>query len=425
MAHAPTRSACFQPDNYKAVDLFANRHVLLDDVVETLKSFLDEDGPGEGRVLVRGHRGVGKSMLMRKAIDQVVHELHVLRVEVDCAETVHGEDAVLRALCAALCDELLSNVSDPGLRAEAEMLRRLSDVTKIRAKDVKQWSTSLKFGLSYIYKLADKVQFEFGLTRAAGRSREVEETTERAVDATFLQKLVLALLEDCARVNEKIKVVVFIDNLDQAGYAEIEEDVRRVTDLARYFFTLKKCLVVATMRTEFVSADLNKLYSNNIAVSGMKPDELCEVVDKRMKAAGKRQQKALEESKFRDIAKTLARFTDNAWGFLTWLAALDYASFEAGPDDVEGLVDVLAPLMQQQHPGLREEEIERIARAFEGDPNGFLTADALARVGIEGDLRDHAIKYMALVPDWLLSPDRYMLSPRLHFLTRKHPASQA
>jgi len=37
MAHAPTRSACFQPDSYKKSQLFANRHVLLEDVVKTLK----------------------------------------------------------------------------------------------------------------------------------------------------------------------------------------------------------------------------------------------------------------------------------------------------------------------------------------------------------------------------------------------------
>lgn len=420
MAHAPTRSACFQPDNYKDLKLFANRHVLLDDIVETLKSFLDEDGPGEGRVLVRGHRGVGKSMLIRKAIDQVVHELHVLRVEVDCADVVHGEEAVLRELCRALSEELLTNVNDAGLRAEAEILRRLSDATKVRVKDVKQWSTSLKLGMSYVYKLADKVQFEFGLTRAAGRSREVEETSERTVDAPFLKELIHSLVEDCAQSTEKVKVVVFVDNLDQAGYAEIEEDVRRVTDLARYLFTLKKCLVVATIRTEFVSTDLNKLYSNNIAIRGMKPEELCEVVEKRMSTAGRRQQKALDEADFRTLAKALSRCTDNAWGFLSWLAALDYVSFDVKLDDIDALVDVLAPLMTQQHPGLREDELERIARAFEKDPNGFLTSEDLVRSGIDGDFLERALKYAALVPDYWLSPDRYILSPRLHFLARKH-----
>jgi hypothetical protein len=216
-----------------------------------------------------------------------------------------------------------------------------------------------------------------------------------------------------------------MDNLDQAGYAEIEEDVRRVTDLARYVFTLKRCLVVATIRTEFVSADLAKLYSHNVQIPGMSADELCEIVKKRMESAGVRQKKALEEARFIDIARTFARFTDNAWGLLSWLMALDYASFDAGPDDVEGLVDVLAPLMQQQHPGLREDELERVARAFEQDPNGFLTSEDLGSAGVDADFRDRAVKYGALVPDWLLSPDRYMLTPRLHFLARRAPPAKA
>lgn len=425
MAHTPTRSASFRPDEYKELKLFANRHVLLDDIVETLKSFLEEDGPGEGRVLVRGHRGVGKSILMRKAIDHVVHALHVLRVEVDCAEVVHGEEAVLRELCRALSEELLTNVNDAGLRAEAEFLRRLSGLTKVKVKDVKQWSTSLKLGLSYNYKMTDALQFEFGLTRAAGRSREVEESSERAIDAPFLRELIHKLVEDCALSSEKVKLIVFVDNLDQAGYAEIEEDVRRVTDLARYLFTLRKCLVVATMRTEFVSTDLNKLYSENIAVPGMIPEELCEVAEKRMSMAGQSRQKTLQDADFHTLTKTLARCTDNAWGFLCWLAALDYASFDVKVDDIEGLIDVLGPLMKQQHPGLREDELEKIARAFEADSNGFLTDEDLVRAGIELDFRDRALKYAALVPDWWLSPDRYMLSPRLHFLARKHSSRRA
>lgn len=425
MAYTPTRSACFRPDEYKELKLFANRHVLLDDIVETLKSFLEEDGPGEGRVLVRGHRGVGKSMLMRKAIDHVVHALHVLRVEVDCAAVVHGEEAVLRELCRALSEELLTNVNDAGLRAQAEVLRRLSGLTRVKVKEVKQWSTSLKLGLSYNYKMTDALQFEFGLTRVAGRSREVEESSERTIDAPFLREFIHLLVEDCVQSSEKIKLIVFVDNLDQAGHAEIEGDVRRVTDLARYLFTLRKCLVVATIRTEFTSTDFNKLYSENIAVPGMLAEELCEVAEKRMSMAGQRRQKALQDADFRTLAKTLARCTDNAWGFLCWLAALDYASFESKVDDMEGLIDVLGPLMTQQHSGLREDELERIARAFEADPNGFLTNEDLVRAGIELDFRERALKYAALVPDWWLNPDRYMLSPRLHFLARKHSSRQA
>jgi hypothetical protein len=414
MALEPTRSACFQPDNYRDLALFANRHVLLDDFVAVLKSFLDPDGPGEGRVLVRGHRGVGKSMLVRKAIDEVVHSLHVLDVEVDCAETVHGPEAVLRRLARTLADAILEHVNDGQLRGEGEMLRRLADATRVKVREVRQWSTSLKLGASAVYKLADRVQFEFGLTRATGRSREVEETSDRAVDATLLHELVHALLSDCAR--QGVRIVIFVDNLDQAGFVEIGEDVRRVTDLARALFSLGKCLVVATIRTEFVSADLAKLHSYEMPVRGMTPEELCEVATKRMESCGTRQRTALREARFDEVARTLSRWMDNAWGFLTWLAALDYAPFDAGPDDPEGLRRALLPLAQQQVPGLRAEELETIARAFAERANGFLQAAELDAKQVGPELRDRAVKYGALVPDWLLSPDRYVLSPRLHFL---------
>jgi hypothetical protein len=83
---------------------------------------------------------------------------------------------------------------------------------------------------------------------------------------------------------------------------------------------------------------------------------------------------------------------------------------------VEGLKRALLPLAQQQHSGLRADELEVISHAFKRNANGFLTKDELDQKNVGEELRERAKKYGALVPDWLLSPDRYMLSPRLHFL---------
>jgi len=44
---------------------------------------------------------------------------------------------------------------------------------------------------------------------------------------------------------------------------------RRVTDLAKAILGFRDCVVVANLRTEFVSADLRKLYSNDVVVPGL------------------------------------------------------------------------------------------------------------------------------------------------------------
>lgn len=87
MATEPTRTACFKPDEYEDLHLFANRSALREELSRMLASFLEPGAPGQARVLVRGQRGVGKSMLSRAAIADVVRELGPLSVVVDGART--------------------------------------------------------------------------------------------------------------------------------------------------------------------------------------------------------------------------------------------------------------------------------------------------------------------------------------------------
>ena len=109
----------------------------------------------------------------------------------------------------------------------------------------------------------------------------------------------------------------------------------------------------------------------------------------------------------------------NAWGYLCWLADLDYERIDFSPDDDAALRNALLGLADKHYAGLRREEIDRVAGAFMAAPTAFLTAAELDTHGLTQELRERALRYGALVPDWLLSPDRYMLSPGLHFLCQR------
>ena len=410
----PIRSACFQPDNYTDLALFADRQDQVDDLSAILESFLEPGAPGEGRVLVRGHRGVGKSILTRAALQRVIDTMGPLTVTVDAARTGHGTDAFLRRLAADLSREAIENVTDGTLVTCAELLRRFSESTKVTVRETQQWARSLQLGVSTKYHFLDKVQFEFGLTRAATRSRTVEDSYERTVDENFLRELIQEFLSDCREAGQY--TVLFLDNLDQVGYGEIEEDVKRVTNLARHLFSLRNAVIVANLRSEFVSADLRKLYSHEVLVEGMRAEELMLVAQARMKKASERSREAMKSAGFLDIARQLTRWTNNAWGFLNWLMFLDYQPIEFSPDDEQAMRRALMRFAEQRYAGLRSGEIERIGNVFKGDPTRFLTAAELDTHGVTQELLERAVRYGALIPDWLLSPDRYMLAPGLHFL---------
>lgn len=413
MATEPTRTACFQPDEYENLALFANRSALREDLTSMLRSILEPGAPGHARVLVRGQRGVGKSMLSRAAIRTVVEELGPLYVVVDGARTGHGPESFLRQLARELAHEAIRNALDAAVKDFAQLLARFSNATKVHTKQVRSWTSTFTAALKLTDKLADVLGVEFGIGGSGSKSQVAEETSERVVDAMLLSALIQAFLTDSMSRGQH--TLLLIDNLDQVGYAEIEEDVRRVNDLARYLLGLRSCVVVANLRTEFVSADLRKLQSFTFEVPGMKPEELMEVLAARAKLRGPDTLQHLKEGGLLEIAERLSTWTNNAWGFLVWMAFLDYERIERPVTD-EQIYALMKSYTARYHTGVVWEELETLGRLFSGDFASFRTAEELEKAGVSAEMRDRSVKYSALVPDWLLSPDRYMLAPGLHFL---------
>lgn len=416
MATEPTRTACFQPDEYEDLHLFANRSALREELSRMLASFLEPGAPGQARVLVRGQRGVGKSMLSRAAIADVVRELGPLSVVVDGARTGHGPETFLRELARRLAQEAIRNATDSFVRDFAQFLLRFANATRVQTKQVRSWTSALTGSLKLTDKLSDLLGVEFGIGGSKTHSLTSEDLADRTVDATLLQEMIQAFLSDSLSRNQTI--ILLLDNLDQVGYAEIEEDVRRVNDLARYLLGLRGCVVVANLRTEFVSADLRKLQSNVVEVPGMQPAELMEVFASRAKARGEETLGILDKGGLLDLAQRLSTWTNNAWGFLVWMAFLDYERLELPVDDA-GLQQLMKKYAARHHTGVVWEELESLGALFSGDYAAFRTEAEMKSAEISSELRQRAVKYGALVPDWLLSPDRYMLAPGLHFLARR------
>lgn len=410
----PTRSGCFRPDDHTHLDIFADREEALEDIVETLKSYLAPGGAGAARVLVRGARGVGKSILTRKAISVVVAELGPLYVCVDGAHAGYGADAFLRRFAQELAREVVENATDEELKKGAEMLRRVAGATKVTEREVSQWSRSLKFGTSVKHNFINAVHFEFGLERGATRTATTEHVYERVVDEQLLHPLIREFVADCQRAGATL--LLFLDNLDQVGYGEFDEDVRKVTNLTRLVLDIDRCVVVANLRSEFVSADLARHTTNEIHVPGMSAAEVVKVVNRRIELATATVREELEAAGFPVMLGILAGWTDNAWAMLNWLSFLDYRRLTFTPDDRDALRASLEEFALQRFPVMSVDELRSVAKAFRAQPHATLRQEDLVRVGIWEDLLNRAVRCRALIPDWLVVRDRYSLSPLLRFL---------
>ncbi|HSO00383.1 MAG TPA: ATP-binding protein [Candidatus Nanopelagicales bacterium] len=416
MRYTPPRSACFRPEAYESLELYADREADLHDLTETIDGFVQ--GPGaEGRILIRGARGVGKSTLTRRALRTVCERWqYLLFGEADCARLGTGPEPVLRQIARSLTSAVEARDSDRELKQAAQILGRLAACTKVKAKEVRTWQQNLKIGVSATSKLLDTIAFEFGLVRAAGNSREVEEGYERTVDATFLRELIGGFLSDCRRADHV--ALLFIDNLDQAAYAERQDEVQQIVDLARLLLSLRHAVVVMTLRHEFVSRDLPKYDSLTVDVPGMDAAGLRDVAEQRIAEAAPRKQQALKDAGFDALIDYLCGWTDNPWGFLKSLAALDFARADLRGATAVQLRQVLLDEARKVFPRLQTEELARIGAAFGGEPSGIRSRAQLAAAGITDELRDRAASEHVLIPDWILdpTPQSYLLAPQLHFL---------
>lgn len=418
---APPFSHCFRPQDYEDVKLFVDREKLIEHMQQCLRSLMDPDVIGESSLFVVGSRGVGKSILTRKALHEVIRERGPLYIAIDCAKLPHGTEPMLRELARKLAYEAIENVSEnkAPLRTSAELLLRLASKTQVKVKEVRTWSSELRLGFNAKSKFTDALQLDFGMTRQIGKTRQVEESFERTIDSDYLRRLIEDFVTDCAEADER--VILFIDNLDQVRAPEKADEITKVTDLARYLIGLRRCLLIATLRSEFIGQDLLKLQAQRIDVPGMQPDELQLVARRRMGLTSPAKQGALRDAGFPDLFERLSTWTQNPWGFLTWLSLFDTTPQPYDAQRSDSLVQVLVQRARTQYSALTENELRRVAAAYRDRPNEDATQSQLAGEGVDAGLLGRAVQHGLLHPDWLLDPQRYALAPFLHFLSISQP----
>jgi hypothetical protein len=409
----PTRTACFQPHNCHDLALFTES-AELSPLIACLEGFVRSGGPGQGKILLWGRGGVGKSILARKAVDEVRAKHAPLTVLTDGTDDSHGPGAFLRRLAKGLSKEVLSHAAGAPLCRSAELLLRLTAVPHVTVKQVDEWCKALRLAENAEYCFPDTVKFELGPRRLPGTMRPVEETYVRAVDGCLLRALIQSLIIDCHR--EELPVMMLLDNLDQTRYWDSRDEACQVLDLARSLLGLERCVVVATLRSELLTAGLHTLCSVSVEVTGRSPTELMTIVTERINRGIHDAREKIPQAGMMAIARRLATWTDNVRALLQWLSFLDFEGIHVTAGEDDKLRGMLERFTARIYPGVRPEEVRMLGQVYDRDTREVRTEPELSAAGASKELIARARRFGVLVPERLPNPDRYLLAPTLHFL---------
>ncbi len=409
----PIPNLCMRPSDYEDVRLFVPREGY-EEILAELSLYLDSPGAKGRRFMVYGDRGVGKSIAVRAAIQ----ELQARRDDF-FPVCVRGDRCLTtKQLLSSMADELASQVRKlfPGeedLHVETSYLKSIIGAERLTRGEFRKTGAELEVSIKASFGLLSFITHTLGITgaisRAIGEEREEEETTEIPVDDFFRLELLSAMLPGIARKTGK-EPLIFVDNLDQLAEATREPQI--VHDHLRALFRLDQVPVVITVRSEF-ARDIQKESRTPLRLEGLPPEQLQAILEKRLEVDCP-QASALREAGVLEVGRELTRRTDNPWVFLRWLEYLCTKELEPSRcwENLKGYIQVLY--------GFWTDEVERIAEWF--FQRGLEPARAeliVQEVGLDRDDVRLFEENGVLVPDDYARPPesrRYTLSPLLVFL---------
>jgi hypothetical protein len=315
-------------------------------------------GNGQGRILVTGDRGVGKSILTRAVIDEFV------RANQDCVVSVrvNGRGVGYRAFLQTFARDLAQALRPHAKRwnktdvdrwlDELVAFTNASQISRAQAESLaRRYGAGADVtGDALIYKIAAKFTWE--------ETRSLGVTHQSVLNVTdeLLHEAIAQTLERLRAAEAPISIVVFYDDLDQAfstgAGADVESAMQRVLEL-------QPCIAVAHIRSEALSANVRRVITNEVSVGPLPPSELLAVLRRRVETTKNKAVKTTFKTELYKPFEQLASITGNALAFLKWTQAF------------LSLWDVDAPADWRSDAHLRE-------LALEATPTGGIDASLLA-----------------------------------------------
>lgn len=374
--------------------------------------------PG-GAFCILGDKGIGKSILTRRVIDQLreIHLATTLFVTVDCRPARSQRDIFQRA-ASQLLEELegrqdVTQALMAAVRAFAA-LTRFDEVTLRKAHEhLIQFKVGLDLGgATSLFKWLDTT-----LGISLTRSKKLIESLEGSitVNASLLHEAFVQLVEDIHRT-AKLRVVLYLDNLEELRHemiarpASVREEVRGEVEALLDLSEAPLGLII-NMRT-YYSSVLTRRISKRRTLGPLTAEEHLNILSRRIQRERSEIKKRVEEDP--RIQAALRQLADMARTPLAFLAWAEYV-LEEGLYINSDMSAALEGRLRNHYPDLVS-VIPKVAALF---------ADNQATVGFEA-VRDACgqselilkklLDQQVLLPDNYWDPSEYYLDPELHFL---------
>lgn len=397
-----------------------NREKSVSWLFEGLTAWLSAHDPRPGGAFcVLGEKGIGKSILTRRAIS-ALRELHIsttVFLDIDC-RPLRSQRDVFREAASQLVGDLQARGDVlPALVAAAQVfaaLTRFDEVTLKHAHEhLVQYKTGLDIGgTASLFKWLD-TKLGISLTR----SKKLTDTLEGSitVDAQHLHEAFVQLIEDLLR-HAQLRVVLVLDNLEElrheaitrpaASREEVRADVEALLHLAEGPLAL-----VVNMRT-YYSSVLTRRISKRITLTPLRSDEHLLIFHRRVTRERTEVQGRLRDDP--SITAALARLSTLAptpLAFLTWTEFV----LESGRYGESDMREVLRQRLQSHYADLSG-VIPKVAALF-ASAQATVELDVVrAACGRSDLLVRKLLDQQVLLPNNYWDPTEFYLDPELGFL---------
>lgn len=386
---------------------------------EKLLSYLRAPDKTRGRaVAILGERGIGKSILARKALSELreLHTATTLFLEIDCRR-IRSQRKVYHAIASAAVEQLGQRADvDKALLDTARVLETIASMDTVERKLVHERITSYKAAakLDGGRKLLKHLGIGYGIN--IERSVKSTEGLEGSIhfEGTRLRDAVTAFFEDL-REARGFDVIVLLDNLDELDHEAIAKREEREALLAEIDALLGLALapigLVLTVRTYFASS-LTRDIENKV-LRPLADDEHTTIVRIRLAHEPEDIRASFEGDDCDDCIERVATLAPTPLALLRWFSYLAENELHTSPD----IATNLRGLARDQYATVRLPVLERVVAAFE-DPTDAIPEDTLLEAcGGNRVVFAQVLRYQIVLPVDFWHPSEFTLSPDLHFMS--------
>lgn len=385
---------------------------------QSLYGFLRAPDKSRGRaVAVLGERGLGKSSLVHKVVDQLreQHAATTLFLIVDCRNH-RNQRKVYHAIAVEAIEQLGYRADvDQSMLATARLLGAIASMDTVKQSALYERIT--------MFKQASKLGGNRSLLQFLGINYDIN--VERSVknldnlegaihfEGTRLRDAVIAFFEDLRA--QGFDAVVVLDNLDELDHEAIAEEKDREALLAEIDSLLGLASapigLVLTVRTYFASS-LTRAIAANRVLHRMADVEHVELIKQRLAREPVEIRKLFDDGDCGECIERLASRAPTPLALLKWFNYLAQNELHASAEIEQNL----RGLARDQFATVKLEVLERVVAAFE-DPDAPVSADTLlAACGNNRSLFKLLLRYQIVLPVDFWHPTEFTLSPDLHFM---------